>query len=115
MVRPTLSEVKDSRFEPEPEQELFDARCTLCHNDFKLKFKPEMGRPVYCDDCFKKVRNERRKKTTLRDPRVAMIEGDIALRPEAFTTPTVSLADLLPKHPPADEVLDEIEAVKSDR
>jgi CxxC-x17-CxxC domain-containing protein len=117
-VKPSLPNLKE-RQSPD-ETELFDARCTLCHRDFKLKFKPEMGRPVYCDDCFKKVRNERRKKTEARDQRVAMIEGDVALRPEAFNTPTVSLADLLPKSQNSDtlgkdEILDELEIVRGDK
>ncbi len=124
--------------------ELYAASCTLCHKDFKLKFKPDLGRPTYCDDCFKKVREERRKKTEERDPQVRQMEG-LAIKEETIKAPAMSLASLLPKpeplietedgvleenyvppvvasnsvtlatNPPADEVLDEIESVKGDR
>lgn len=105
------------------DQELFDARCTLCSKDFKLKFKPELGRPAYCDDCFKKVREERRKKTDSRNPHVALVDSGIVVKKDSQSVPTVSLASLLPTprpsagqvNPPVDEILDEIEEVKSDR
>lgn len=124
--------------------ELYAAQCTSCKKDFQLKFKPDLGRPTYCDDCFKKVREDRRKKTEERDPQVRQMEG-LAIKEETIKAPAMSLASLLPKpeplietedgvleenyvapgaatqpftlapNPPADEVLDEIEAAKGDR
>lgn len=124
--------------------ELYAAQCTSCKKDFQLKFKPDLGRPTYCDDCFKKVREERRKKTEERDPQVRQMEG-LAIKEETIKAPAMSLASLLPKpeplietedgvleenyvapiatappftlapNPPADAILDEIESVKGDR
>ena len=80
------------------EKKLFDARCSLCHKDFKLKFKPEMGRPAYCDECFKKVKEERRKKPQERSQAVKMLDGAVA-RQDSLEAAPMSLSELLPKQP----------------
>lgn len=82
--------------------EMFDASCALCHKNFKLKFQPEPGRPAYCDDCFKKVREERRKKPADRSPRLADT-GESIVKADILQAKPISLASLLPKNPPADE------------
>jgi CxxC-x17-CxxC domain-containing protein len=92
---------------PKEEKPLFNARCTLCGKDFKLKFKPELGRPAYCEDCFKKVREERRKKSDERDPNVRMLE-DLPVKQDVLQAPAVSLASLLPKPTPIRETDDGI-------
>ena len=105
---------------------LYDARCSLCHKDFKLKFKPELGRPAYCDDCFKKVREERRKRPDTRDNTVKMLD-EAVVKSGVLNAPAMSLSELLPQQPPpapavrpqmplaaADE-LDEIYAARNDR
>ncbi len=38
------------------EQALFDARCSECGKQIKVKFKPDQVRPVYCPECLEKVR-----------------------------------------------------------
>ncbi|MFA6526462.1 MAG: type IV secretion system DNA-binding domain-containing protein [Candidatus Buchananbacteria bacterium] len=98
---------------PQNNQGLFDAKCASCNKDFKLKFKPDPARPTYCDDCFRKVREERRKKTEDRDARMPMA-GENIVKEEVLAAKPISLASLLPKNPPADAILDEIEAAKSD-
>ena len=40
-----------------PEAPRYDAVCANCGCDFKLKFQPHEDRPVYCDDCFKQMKN----------------------------------------------------------
>ncbi|NQU77986.1 type IV secretion system DNA-binding domain-containing protein [Candidatus Falkowbacteria bacterium] len=40
------------------EQDLkFDAVCDYCGDDFKLHFEPDPKKPIYCNDCFRKVKN----------------------------------------------------------
>lgn len=99
-----------------PAKEMFDARCVLCHKDFKLKFKPDLNRPTYCDDCFKKVREERRKKTDDRDSKLKMAEG-LVVNEETLKAPTMSLSSLMPKTPVVHDEGDDdvIDALKKDR
>jgi CxxC-x17-CxxC domain-containing protein len=100
-----------------PARELFNARCILCHKDFKIKFKPDLSRPTYCDDCFKKVKEERRKKPDDRDSKLRMVEGPV-IKEETLKAPTISLSSLMPKTPAIsneegdDDVID---ALKKDR
>lgn len=98
----------------EPEKELFDAKCSACSKNFKLKFQPEAGRPAYCDDCFKQVREERRKKPHDRNPKLSMSSENV-VKAEVLQAKPISLASLLPKNPPADDILDETEDAKSDK
>ena len=37
-------------------REMFTATCAQCGKDAKVPFEPTSGRPVYCSDCFKKIR-----------------------------------------------------------
>jgi CxxC-x17-CxxC domain-containing protein len=74
--------------------ETFPAKCSLCSKDFQLKFKPTPGRPAYCEDCFKKVREERRKNPDERDVKVKMSE-EMLVSDEVLQAPTVSLSSLL--------------------
>ncbi|MFA5020872.1 MAG: type IV secretion system DNA-binding domain-containing protein [Patescibacteria group bacterium] len=110
--RPAMPRI--SGVKAESEQELFDAKCAACQKDFKLKFQPEPGRPAYCDDCFRKVREERRKKPLDRGAGLSG-RGENIIKDEALNAKPISLASLLPKRPPADEVLDEIEEIKNDQ
>jgi len=38
-------------------REMFDATCGDCGNECKIPFKPREDRPVYCNECFQKHRN----------------------------------------------------------
>ncbi len=93
-LMPRFGQIDQSGDKPK----LYDARCALCHKDFKLKFKPEIGRAAYCDDCFKKVREERRKKPQERDQSVKMID-EAVMKTDALNASPMSLNDLLPKEP----------------
>lgn len=92
---------------PKEERPLFNARCTLCGKDFKMKFKPELGRPAYCSDCFKKVREERRKSDREKDPNIKMLD-ELPIKEEILKAPAVSLNSLLPKASPIKETDDGI-------
>ena len=37
--------------------ELFLTVCSVCGKEAKTPFKPNMSRPVYCSDCYEKVKN----------------------------------------------------------
>ena len=41
-------------------RELHDVICAECGKPAQVPFLPTMGRPVYCSDCFDKVRTTRR-------------------------------------------------------
>ncbi len=39
-----------------PTREYFAVICSRCGNAAQVPFKPRMDRPVYCSDCFRKIR-----------------------------------------------------------
>jgi len=39
-------------------REYFTAVCASCGNEAKVPFAPKTDRPVYCSDCFAKMRGE---------------------------------------------------------
>lgn len=41
------------------EGEKFKAVCAECGRDCEIPFEPKEGRPVKCDDCFKRGRSRR--------------------------------------------------------
>lgn len=43
----------------EPRREMFTAVCAACGQTALVPFKPRGDRPVYCSDCFNKVRSYR--------------------------------------------------------
>lgn len=90
----TTSSIKRSDTEKTKVVETFPAKCSLCNKDFQLKFKPAPDRPAYCEDCFKKVKNERRKNPEERDTKIKMLE-DMPVKEELVRAPAVSLASLL--------------------
>ena len=42
-----------------PKRQLFPATCAECGRDTKVPFEPRSGRPVYCSECYSKVRTSR--------------------------------------------------------
>ena len=40
------------------QRELHDAICASCGKETQVPFEPREGRPVYCSDCYAKVRRE---------------------------------------------------------
>ena len=43
---------------PSGPREMFPAVCAQCGQDTTVPFQPRGDRPVYCSDCFTKVRSE---------------------------------------------------------
>ena len=41
------------------QRQLFPAVCAECGKDTEVPFEPREGRPVYCSDCYRKVRMNR--------------------------------------------------------
>ena len=42
-----------------PQRQMFPATCAQCGKDTEVPFEPREGRPVYCRDCYNKVRLSR--------------------------------------------------------
>ncbi len=42
-----------------PTRVLYDATCATCGAACKVPFQPREDRPVYCSDCFGKMKEER--------------------------------------------------------
>ena len=40
------------------EREMFIAACASCGQEAKVPFRPREDRPVYCSECFAKMREE---------------------------------------------------------
>ena len=40
-------------------RQMFPAVCADCGKETEVPFEPSQGRPVYCSDCFRKVRDSR--------------------------------------------------------
>jgi CxxC-x17-CxxC domain-containing protein len=40
-------------------RQMFAVKCSDCGKDTQVPFEPTNGRPVYCSDCYRKVKNTR--------------------------------------------------------
>ena len=49
---------RDARKNSKREREMFTATCAGCGGEAKVPFKPREDRPVYCSECFAKMRAE---------------------------------------------------------
>lgn len=47
---------KKRRGAQKPERVMYDAVCANCGKPCKVPFKPTEGRPVYCSECFAKMK-----------------------------------------------------------
>lgn len=43
-----------------PRRQMFTAVCAQCGNEAQVPFEPKSERPVYCSDCYNKVRENSR-------------------------------------------------------
>lgn len=48
-----------SRFDERAPRTMYPAVCATCGKETEVPFEPRSGRPVYCNECFAKVRNRR--------------------------------------------------------
>jgi len=44
-----------------PRRQMFPAVCAECGKETEVPFEPREGRPVYCSDCYNKVRSSNRR------------------------------------------------------
>jgi CxxC-x17-CxxC domain-containing protein len=92
----------DRRNKPDdraPKTELkFSANCSLCGREAKLNFAPDPTRPVFCDDCFVKVKEERRKKKDDRVINLPKIDEAVAA-PLPTKAKPISLGEALSRPP----------------
>ena len=42
-----------------PQRQMFPATCAQCGKETEVPFEPREGRPVYCSDCYNKVKLSR--------------------------------------------------------
>ena len=42
-----------------PQRELYTAVCAACGKEAKVPFQPRDDRPVYCSECFARMKEER--------------------------------------------------------
>lgn len=42
-----------------PQRQMFQVTCAECGKATEVPFEPRQGRPVYCSDCFNKMRTNR--------------------------------------------------------
>jgi len=42
-----------------PQRQMFPAICAQCAKETEVPFEPREGRPVYCSDCYNKVKQSR--------------------------------------------------------
>jgi len=46
-------------YSSKPRRQMFPAVCAQCGKDTEVPFEPREGRPVYCSDCYSRVRVSR--------------------------------------------------------
>ena len=46
-------------YSPGSRRQMFPAVCAQCGKETEVPFEPREGRPVYCSDCYSKVRVNR--------------------------------------------------------
>jgi len=44
-----------------PRRQMFPAVCAECGKETEVPFEPREGRPVYCSDCYNRVRSSNRR------------------------------------------------------
>ena len=42
-----------------PQRQMFPVKCAQCGKDTEVPFEPRGDKPVYCSDCYRKVRPSR--------------------------------------------------------
>ena len=51
--------IRDSKNAARGPREYFTAVCAACGGEAKVPFEPKSDRPVYCSECFAKMRDTR--------------------------------------------------------
>lgn len=82
----------------------FTAICSLCQKETKVSFEPDGIRPVFCKDCLKKNREERRQKNEKRQnnnlsPGKLTVIEELIQKEEVKNAPALSLNEALSHEP----------------
>lgn len=74
----------------------FDAKCSTCNKEFKIGFDPDPNKPIYCDDCFKgiKVEKKNNKDINITSSKAIMLDEPI-LKENVLQVKPASLSDIL--------------------
>lgn len=51
---------KERRYGSRAQREMFSVICAQCGNEAEVPFQPREDRPVYCSDCYNKMRASKR-------------------------------------------------------
>ncbi len=49
----------DSGYDNRPRRQMFPVVCAECGKETEVPFEPREDRPVYCSDCFRKVKQNK--------------------------------------------------------
>lgn len=49
-------ESRKSQYGRDGSREMYDAVCAECGMETKVPFKPRLDKPVYCSECFSKIK-----------------------------------------------------------
>jgi CxxC-x17-CxxC domain-containing protein len=57
-LRMQAGDATESRSPARTDRQLYPAVCASCGQDTMVPFEPRSGRPVYCRDCYQRVRQD---------------------------------------------------------
>lgn len=61
------------------ERQMFSAICANCGKSCQVPFKPSPDKPVYCDDCFAKIRGvSKQRENKVQDQRPTVVSSDFS-------------------------------------
>lgn len=87
VIETERSEIKGKRLE-EPSIQLYEDVCWQCGQKTKLKFKPDGKRPVYCQECLKRIRGQEK---------ISRPESELVIKESI--QPSISLREATKKEP----------------
>ncbi len=87
--------IREEQKKIKKEEKKFEIVCSECGQNSKIGFQPDGLRPVYCDDCMVKIKEERKKKKDLEGMKLKVFEE--LMREDEVKNPSISLADAFNK------------------
>ncbi len=92
---------KASANRPKAKKKEFEAICSNCGNKTLLNFKPDDRRPIFCDDCFTKVKDGKELSSPKKfdSPKPDLTPKPAEIKKDNTPTPELSLSDALGKAP----------------
>jgi len=54
---------------------MYQAACSVCGKEIQVKFKPDGVRPVYCPECFEKIKQKRQEQKNGSDEKLSLEEA----------------------------------------